>query len=987
MSTHPDPPEPNIPHTPQATPTPQTPSFGASADLFDTPLFNRLIKLIEDQNATSERQNLMLEEQREVMKDMRRALNVQQETMAALLTNKSQAAADISKLRAPQEGTSDTGSVMSHSQATVAPVREVQPHPGSQEPSLEKPAVDLADNGTTAKIFQQEGTLGLQDDPTEIHEIGGIGTVDGEAPVETPSKDSVSETIMTLRDILQSVKDTLVDHGKKFDLLIRDAIKDDQPYDLKPMEDESTCTALFEIAMARTKEEVDEWIKRMDVSLVFIALFSAVLTAFVVPATQNLFPSSNNSPGNPTDSPPPVPKTSAQDVFILYSLALIVAILNAVLSVLGRQWMSKLTTRPLGNTYKERLLRHIAREDLAKRWLGYLVEGLHILLLWSIGLFMTGLLYQILNLSGSFEKSTPRIFAAWIVGVVLSSGILVVVLGATTHALLYEASPFGGPFSRLLYQGVRSMSLCFDGLMTLLSARMNNSYHLSFVFDEARGIRLHVRDRFRVFESFHALRGEFKEIPLRMRMLLYAVQVISSPLWVCGMLIRRWRVGLNLSDEQKLIGAFMELIAEASDPKLLERAMGSFSYIQWFENGRRLADPVEKAASRSNAADTSVRVQETLKDRFRHFVTYTRENWKTVGPRLTKGLMLSFLEFQFYPQEFREEFLTMSLWENNADLRGLSALPFEECIAEVLCSYTHKGNLGDRWRIFDLAQKHCSYLLREGKRDDVTRILSHVDHLDLIKSFIQYPDIIDSYVVESVVKDRKHEILRAINEFVKSVDQTRLGPYSLSRVFSVLASPPPTDIDLSPLIDYISRHPDYGTWKETSDTIIAYLNSFGVSQVSDSTAVRRFLEQCVDYEFCDKYGYQCPMNNVTRSRAGELLAELNSFSSPPTGAIASTSFQPASSSHYPSQTPIPSDSSQPDPLLTPSADNPSAALEDINSDPATFPNPESDIPMLTLTHPSPMIASSESELNSPLPSNSQAVFAQSPALENANGED
>ncbi|KZT33199.1 hypothetical protein SISSUDRAFT_1054518 [Sistotremastrum suecicum HHB10207 ss-3] len=52
-----------------------------------------------------------------------------------------------------------------------------------------------------------------------------------------------------------------------------------------------------------------------------IALFSAVLTAFVVPATQNLFPSSNNSPGNPTDSPPPVPKTSAQDVCILYYLA------------------------------------------------------------------------------------------------------------------------------------------------------------------------------------------------------------------------------------------------------------------------------------------------------------------------------------------------------------------------------------------------------------------------------------------------------------------------------------------------------------------------------------------------------------------------------------------------------------------------------------------------------------------------------------------
>lgn len=94
--------------------------------------------------------------------------------------------------------------------------------------------------------------------------------------------------------------------------------------------------------MTKTKEEVDEWIKRMDVSLVFvstvmkdlellvtktqIALFSAVLTAFVVPATQNLFPSSNNSPANPTDSPPPVPNISAQNVCVSYYLALILAV-------------------------------------------------------------------------------------------------------------------------------------------------------------------------------------------------------------------------------------------------------------------------------------------------------------------------------------------------------------------------------------------------------------------------------------------------------------------------------------------------------------------------------------------------------------------------------------------------------------------------------------------------------------------------------------
>lgn len=107
------------------------------------------------------------------------------------------------------------------------------------------------------------------------------------------------------------------------------------------MEDESTCTALYEIAMARTKEQVDEWIKRMDVSLVFvcdvgikkkrrltipsyqIALFSAVLTAFLIPAIQNLFPSSTSSA---SDSPPPLPEISLQNVCILNYLALILAV-------------------------------------------------------------------------------------------------------------------------------------------------------------------------------------------------------------------------------------------------------------------------------------------------------------------------------------------------------------------------------------------------------------------------------------------------------------------------------------------------------------------------------------------------------------------------------------------------------------------------------------------------------------------------------------
>ncbi|KZS88953.1 hypothetical protein SISNIDRAFT_489610 [Sistotremastrum niveocremeum HHB9708] len=763
-----------------------------------------------------------------------------------------------------------------------------------------------------------------------------------------------SAVVDSVKDTLVSIKDTLLEHGKKFDILTRDAIKDDQPYEQKAIDDESTCTALFEMAMSKTKEEVDRWIQRMDNSLVFIALFSAVLTAFVVPATQNLFPTTNNTQTDPT-SAPPLPDISAQDVCILYYLALILAILDAVLSVLGRQWMSKLRSIPEGSTYKARLLRHLERERLAKRWLRYLVEGLHILLLWSIGLFMTGLLYQIFNLSGSFDQNAPRIKAAWAVGVILSLVIVVVMLGATIHALVYAASPFGGTFSKLLL-----------GLMKMMSAMFESCVRWS----NRSCITPWLRKRINCLPSE--------------RLLLMLGWGILFPLWCASLLIDQRRAKMEVDDKSIMILVYFELIAEASDPQLIERAIASFSYKEWFEDGKGDVAQLEKTYNRLTATDTSVRVRETIRARAMQFTPFGfGNNLGMVGDGMAKDLVQNFHHFQAYPRDFRDEILLALGKDANADLRPLAALPFEECIARVLCSYNHKGKLGDRTSIFDFAQRHCHDLLREGKEDDVTWILSHVDRLDLIKSFIQNPHAITYSLVKFIVKDGRHELLREINEFVKEVDQSRLGPQSLSQVFCILAYPPPTDIDLSPLIVYISRHPHYKTWSTTSSTIIGYLTSLGVSRISESAAVRRFLQRCVDTEVRDEDGHRCFNSDGTRAHARDLLAELDRLSSPATGAIASTSKQPASASRSASHTSPPNDASQPDrPLISP-AHSLSPAPEDINADPATFANSDSDIPMLTLTPPPHMIASSESESDPPFPSDSRAVFAQSPALENA----
>ncbi|KZS86424.1 hypothetical protein SISNIDRAFT_504138 [Sistotremastrum niveocremeum HHB9708] len=476
-------------------------------------------------------------------------------------------------------------------------------------------------------------------------------------------------------------------------------------------------------------------------------------------------------------------------------------------------------------------------------------------------------------------------------------------------------------------------------------------------------------------------------------------------------LVDAWRVQLNLNDRDRLLTTYMDLVAEASDPKLLERAVASFSFVEWFwtqEQSQEELAQLKKTWDRLTATDTSLRVRETLTARARKFVPSDSQNLRELGEGLTTELVQFFLGTHSFPLYFHDSLVEDAFKPDNADLRPLAALPFEECIARVLFSYNHKGKLGDRRNIFDLAEYHCYDLLEKGKIDDVTRILSHLDRLQLIKSSIQHPHaIIYPSLVEFIVKDRKHEILRGINEFVKEVDQSRLVPLSLSEVFCILASPPPTDINLSPLIDYFSRHPKYWTWEETSDTIIAYLDSFDLSQISDSTAVRRFLEQCANTEVPNgyRYGDWYPTSNESRARARDLLAgessslslplhstnrarKLNSLSSPPAVAIASTSTHPASPSHSPTHTPPLNDASRPDPLLPHSADSPAApAQESVEVDAVPSADPHYDNRMTALDHSRPILPSSESTSDPSLDSDSRVVFDQSPALENAHQED
>ncbi|KZT32702.1 hypothetical protein SISSUDRAFT_519600 [Sistotremastrum suecicum HHB10207 ss-3] len=242
-------------------------------------------------------------------------------------------------------------------------------------------------------------------------------------------------TMKEQKETMDEQKNTLKEHGTKLDALVRDAQKDDLPYDEEenPLENEQLWSGVYEIAAAKMKEEAEEWKGLMDVSLVFIAIFLAVLTAFLVPAAQALNPPPSSPPNNSTSPPPPLPPNSDQNVCAFYYLSLIMAMCNAVLCVLGRQWVGKLLSRPDGKTHRERTMRHEARKNLAYGWIKPLVAVLYWSLLLSIGLFIAGLLYQLRNLSTSFDQTAPILETTWGLGVLLAALIVGIITATTIH--------------------------------------------------------------------------------------------------------------------------------------------------------------------------------------------------------------------------------------------------------------------------------------------------------------------------------------------------------------------------------------------------------------------------------------------------------------------------------------------------------------------------------------------------------------------------
>ncbi|KZT33840.1 hypothetical protein SISSUDRAFT_377976 [Sistotremastrum suecicum HHB10207 ss-3] len=520
------------------------------------------------------------------------------------------------------------------------------------------------------------------------------------------------------------------------------------------------------------------------------------------------------------------------------------------------------------------------RMKRAEGWLRALMEVLYWFLLLSIGLFMSAILYQLWNLSNSFEERATILVATWGVGVVLVSGIAVTMVGTTYHAVRYEASVFEGVVSRAIVGDIdvglaKSMKSGCAMIGELISKAWN----------KIGGVVLMARLKgcWKMIRRSLGIMGEGSRSADNSsdnswwRRAREAVRKALEWMKIC-------RIKVNRNSKDELMNAYLDLIADASDPILLERAAASFSYRDWVQYGDGSVDQLRKVYSRVMATDTSFRVRETVNaqiSRFSAWIPQRRKeieenrSWRADQDRKAREGYAFYMagskeREEAARKEEEEQFRVIQLteflvsqrkdiiseyftptWENCSDILDLFSLPFDKFVAKCLCIHDHNINLGDHRNIFFWSVNHCIQLLRADKSDDVTRIFPHVDLFSAVRSFVRanryYPSYYD--LLKLIIGDRRTEALQTLVRFLSTPRDWYATAVASVFVIAAGSSPQfPSDLDLSTIISHISRYHSWWTWRKASDTSIAYLGQCEISSMSDPAGVHHFLHQCVHME-------------------------------------------------------------------------------------------------------------------------------------------
>ncbi|KZT33160.1 hypothetical protein SISSUDRAFT_1066350 [Sistotremastrum suecicum HHB10207 ss-3] len=617
---------------------------------------------------------------------------------------------------------------------------------------------------------------------------------------------------------LRAQLQTMNKHSTMLQALETDATKDDKAYEGRKLGDVQTWNALDKETLAKIKVMVEEWREVMQISLVFIALFLTVVTAFISPVIQ-IFTTPPDSSSDSSSTKPPLPTVPTQLVALFYYLALITSISNSVLCVLGMQWGARLIATPLGKTNLERALarerRMLTAEGKMRSLMGVLVWTLLI----SIGFFVIGFLIQLWELAFSFAGSAPVL----VIGGVIATGLTLIILGiimvTTIHAALTENSPFESPLSNAM-----------KPLLQWIRRRLQK-WRLTRT-DEAK----------EPIES-----GESESTKGTEDM---------------GALVK-WKKGdaPNIS----ALKTYAKLVLHTNDVEVLERAVPSFEFGEWYTASDSLFPVFHAVRDRFLATDTSFRVKETVHKQLVCLKDW--EGWKHPWGDWRSDLKAN--DFTRWCQEQCYELidssrglrrdlfplfaLFASLEEDNEDLRQWASESNEECVAHILCTFDSDDELGDREDIFRRAVWACDRLLSSGRTDDVIAILSRVDRGSVLRSLIRNPHMPWYWIrdlVTFIEKGNEVEILDEMSDFFSNLPEMSVvsdddHPLHVCEFLEAIIRLSPSDfstphsLDLSPVLDLVNQNP---LFKRYSKTLIYYLDRGGLHHLSDLHSALRLWE-------------------------------------------------------------------------------------------------------------------------------------------------
>ncbi|KZT32180.1 hypothetical protein SISSUDRAFT_1067128 [Sistotremastrum suecicum HHB10207 ss-3] len=503
---------------------------------------------------------------------------------------------------------------------------------------------------------------------------------------------------------------------------------------------------------------------------------------------------------------------------------------------------------------------------------------------------MTGLLYQLRNLATSFEGRATILLATWEVGVVLAAGIAAIMIGTTYHAVRYEGSVF---------EGLVSQALVGDVDVGLAKG-------LKMAYGKMRKLGLHAWRKTGMVVLLELLKGCWKRISRLIgikRRGGWSDNKSSDELWwrratkALRKWMKNWRIRVKrefMHEMSQMTTIYLELIAEASDPILLERAAASFRYRDLVQYGEGPRDQFEKAYSRLMATDTSFRVRETVSAQLSRFSVWATQRRKEIDRKRESRAVEERLAREGHEtwiarskkreeeakQDDEEEHRAFRLTaflrqqqtddiysyfvaskENYLELLDLFSLPRDKLLAECICINNHNIFFGYPGDIFCWSLNRCVDLLDAHKADDITRILSHVDLFSAVRSVIRAKRYITRYddVLSLIIGDRRTDVLHFLAEFISRSarrDWILVDPLAASSAFLITVGYPPqfpSDLDISSIVTHVARNPSWENWHKVSDVVIAYLVQCDISTLSDRSGIYHFLQQCVHLEFSSPF--------------------------------------------------------------------------------------------------------------------------------------